>query len=691
MAKRFTGTTQIGTPNLGTGAASGLMALGDKFAQFGRQQLQQAEQQIVEEATKLGEAAFVKGDAPGFKEERFIGGVRSKAFNKGLKHSYLSSLSNDLRQDLAGAERDSPANIREFDTKTGGMRAALESEVDPLVRIEVLQGFDTQTSMARIRVQNKQAVRLRGEQVANANGELSTISDSAQSHAREGDVMNSAVDIQSYNERIDAAVDAEIFDSSTAAAMKSRNSQTVQEQRFIGDIERSAAADGFPVAFQAIEDLPQAPPNDDFTQKEWDTFKAQATTALTKKQTLAIKAEAGQSIELSREISDIQIQARTGTGKPEGIVKRTEELFEAGEITEQERTSIFTNLINKEKTDRKQAIDFSAVAKRLAGNDAIVLDDKSVNQYYSDIVTPSFEGMSDIEIDIQKAHFVDRTKRVPFALKAEVNTFLQSENRDLIVRGSQLIDRFDNTPGLSEREFSSTERAFAEQVVSLSANMAPEEAVVLARQLTDPTNRARIDARTKELAEDKTGFRPVNYRDVVDDHFDPIFGSTKVGGIAGDQLAKEYGDQYEALVKSGMSKDAAKEKSLQLIGRNWAVSEVTDRAMKYPPDQYYMVNGSVDYIRPQLAREINEQGAFPEEIPEDRMFLQATEDTARSASGGKPAYRVVILDDDGTITPFFGGLWFPDQQEELDRIEVENKKLFEKRQKVPEPFARKGN
>jgi len=691
MAKRFTATTQLGTPNLGTGAASGLMALGDKFAQFGQQQLQQAEQEVIEKATELGRAAFTEGEAPEFQEEHFIGGVKSQAFNKGLKHSYLSSLSNDLRQDLAGAERDSPDNVMEFDTKTVGLRAALESEVDPLVRLDVLQGFDEQTTMARIRIQNKQAVRIRGEQVANANGELSTISDSAQSHAREGDLRNSAVDIQSYNESIDAAVEAEIFDVSTAVAMKSSNSQSVQEQRFIGDIERSADVDGFPVAFQAIEDLPQAPPNDDFTQKEWDTFKGQATTALTKKQTLAIKSESEQSIKLSREISDIQIQARTGTGNPEAIVKRVEQLFESGDVTEQERTSIFTNLINKEKSARKQATDLSGVAKRLAGNDAIVLDDKSVNKYYSDILMPSLEGVSSIEQDVQKAHFVDRMKRVPSALKAEVMTFLQSENRDLIVRGSQLIDRFDNTPGLSEREFSNTERAFAEQVVSLSANMEPEQAVTLARQLTDPTNKARIESRTTELAEDKKGFRPVDYRDVVDDHFDPIFGSTRVGDIAGDQLAKEYGDQYEALFKSGMSKEAANEKSLQLIGRNWAVSEVTNRAMKYPPDQYYMVNGSVDYIRPQLAREINEQGAFPEEIPEDRMFLQATEDTARSATGGKPAYRVVILDDDGTIAPFFGGLWFPNQQEELNRIEAENKKLFEKRAKTPEPFARKGN
>ena len=694
MAKRFQGTTQLGVQNLGSGQASQLMNLGDKFAQFGRQKFAEAETAIIQEETQRGQAALVEGEAPQFQEERFIGGVRAKAFNKGLKHSYLASLSNDLRQDLATAEREHPDDVSGFDTKTSGLRAALNEQVDPVARNEVLQAFDSQTTRTRIKIQDTQAKRLRREQVSVANTELSTISNDAQINARSGDVKGSALDIQTYNARIDAAVDADLIDSSKAVSMKSDNSQTVQEQTFIGQIERLSDNEelgGFPAAFKSIDDLPPTPPNNDFTQQEWDTFKGQAVTALTKKQTLAIKAESEQSIELSREISDLNIQARTGTGNPEQIIKRTEELFNTGDITEQERTSIRTNLFNKDKAERKQAVDFSAVAARVAGNDAIVIDDKSVNAYYSQIITPSLEGMSDLESDVQKANFVDRTKRVPSELKAEVNTFLQSDNRDLIVRGSQLMDRFDNVPGLSEREFSTSERAFAEQVVNLSANMAPEEAVLLARQLTDPTNKARIEAKTLELSEDKKGFNNFDPREDVEDHFNPIFGGTKVGDIAGDQLAKEYDDQYEALFKAGMSKEAAKAKSLQLVSRNWSVSDVTGRVMKYAPDQYYQVNGSVDYIRPQLAREINIRGAFPEEIPEDRIFLQATEATARSAAGGKPAYRVIILDDDGTITPFFGGLWHPDQQEELDRVEAENKAAFEKRGKIPEPFSRKGS
>jgi hypothetical protein len=127
-----------------------------------------------------------------------------------------------------------------------------------------------------------------------------------------------------------------------------------------------------------------------------------------------------------------------------------------------------------------------------------------------------------------------------------------------------------------------------------------------------------------------------------------------------------------------MSESSAKEKTWQVLERNWKESAVTGRVMKYRPDDHYAINGDATYIRGQLAEEVNLVGGFAEEIPAERIFIQATEATARSAAGGLPAYRIVILDENGNMAPFYGpedkGLWYPDVQKEMDRVTAENKK-----------------
>lgn len=101
----------------------------------------------------------------------------------------------------------------------------------------------------------------------------------------------------------------------------------------------------------------------------------------------------------------------------------------------------------------------------------------------------------------------------------------------------------------------------------------------------------------------------------------------------------------------------------------------------------------MDYIRDQLFEVVNSGPEIrDEQIPADSIFLQATEDTARLAAGNRPAYRIIIREEDGSLTPFYGpdsDLWVPDMQGEIDRIEAINAQRLERKGKSQRGEARR--
>jgi len=83
----------------------------------------------------------------------------------------------------------------------------------------------------------------------------------------------------------------------------------------------------------------------------------------------------------------------------------------------------------------------------------------------------------------------------------------------------------------------------------------------------------------------------------------------------------------------------------------------------------------VDYIKTQLVNDVNKEFLFAESLTADQVFLQATEDTARTASQGEPEYRVMLVRD-GSIQPLYGFSWKPDQQKQINKVEAENEKVL---------------
>lgn len=688
MARRFEETVNIQQQDLSTGFTQGANTLLNRLQQF-----KGATERLVDVAeTKRGAEEAQEVDlkkvggitqAPekrvaGVLETVLTGGVSTKQYNKSLQTAYLASLGNDTKEAINAIEAENPDNIAQFNEKAAGYASGVLKGVDPSARQQISQFLDNTISNSRLRVHRKNIRKNKSEAEAESLVAATSFANESARLSREGNTVGAGEFLIQSFDVIDGLVESGGLSADRAANMKREIERESTEQTLRGQFDTTVETDGPEAALEQLNQIENKIPKG-WTPDEWDTFVKSEKASLGQELTKAAKLASEVSIEQAREISNIKIQASTGTGDAGKIVQRTETLFNEGKISPSERTSILTKIVNQQKGAIKKAADFAQVAKRYAGDDGIVLEPSVINDYYKENMVEPLSQLDPALKVQQQALFVDRMKHVPDAMRSEITTQLRSGDPDLIADASELIDRIDSTPGLIDRTFTEHDRAFAQQVVSLSANLEPEEAVKLATDLTDPTNQARIDS-IKNVIKDKK--LADEYPSIVQDAFNPFgpFEGTQVGEISLPLITREYKDLFESHYEAGMTENNAKEKALALIKRNWKKSEVTGQVMKYAPDDYYQVSGSVDYIKNQLVNDVNKEFIFEKSVRSEQLFLQATETTARTASQGNPEYRVVMVID-GNITPLYGFTWKPDQQKQIDKVTKENEKaLLERRE-----------
>jgi len=688
MAKRFQETVSIQPQDVSTGFAQGANTLVNRLQRF----KQSSEQLIDVVETRRGaeEAQAVplekvegvtqapKKKKAGIVETILTGGISTAQYNKSLQTAYLASLGNDTKNAINAIENENADNITQFNEKVAGYVSGVLQGADPAVRGQVSQFVEGQIANSRNRVHRATIKKNKSEAAAQSNEAVISFGNESARLSREGNQLGAAESIAQAFTIIDGMVEGGDLASDRAAVMKREIERESAEQSFRHEFDNTINNEGTTEAFKQLDEASKKVPKG-WTPDEWDTFIASEQANINKAVTRQKQVAAQVSVDQAREISNLKIQASTNTGDPSQIVKRTEELFNARKITPSERTSILTNIVNGQKDAQKQAEDFQLISARLAGEDGIVIEGKIVDKYYQENMQQQVNELPPELKSQAQALFVDRMKRIPAGMKLEITTKLRSENPDLIAEASTLIDRVDEIPGLVNRTFTAQDRAFAQQVVDLSSNMVPAEAVKLARQLTDPTDKSRVEAITALIKNEKLR---ENYPGIVQDAFNPIgpFEGTQVDPITLPQITKEYEDLFEAHYQAGMTEDGAREKALSLIKRNWKKSEVTGTVMKYRPDDYYSVAGDVEYIKKQLVSDVNEEFVFAESVNLDEVFLQATETTARTASQGEPEYRVVLIRD-GNLTPLYGFTWKPDAQAQIKKSEKENKKRLEEQRK----------
>jgi hypothetical protein len=194
---------------------------------------------------------------------------------------------------------------------------------------------------------------------------------------------------------------------------------------------------------------------------------------------------------------------------------------------------------------------------------------------------------------------------------------------------------------------SKEQEVFADVAAGLLAVTTEEEALRLAREQTDPSNKPRNEYRMQQLKD-----KGIDYVDAVEDVFDEFWGGVP---DLDDKNRYDMADEYEDLVTSyyllSGDLERAKQKAGSRMRKNWQHSKAFDRWMKYPADSYYNIGGDSSYIKPQLMDWAKENA--PGVNIEDVMLVSDKETGRMVTNGLAPDYLVVAVDNNGEMVNIY--------------------------------------
>ena len=623
--------------------------------------------------------------------------VFGQSFNRSAILAHQAQIEIDNKEELDRIQRDFESDPEGFRNATKAFKAQTLKGMPEELAVIVGQDYDKSVSRRLGMVNDSFFKKEKERQAGVFSNWLESFQDDITNAARAGDEDAVKALQESSLTKINQAIEEGLINPQKAETIKESVAERVEQQKALKQIddvvfnEELSLEDQVKKGQSFFEQLKSNPPKD-LSAEQNEALRSVVGSKVNGLIAELAKKNAEVSIEKQKQISDVEVLINTGAGDPEKLAFKVEELHTTGFITRKERTSLLTKLNNKQKEHAKNAVDFTKVAQKLSGNfPEIVISQKEANQYYDKIVEPQLEGRSTLEVVQKQAEFVEKLKVVPNKMKAQMANNILSGDADLIRQTADFVDRIEEVHGLPEIALSANDRAFIDIVNSLD-NIDPSEAVDIARKQTDPTNKARLDVRSKQIIEEKWetgGTFGDGYADKVKDidAFETFFGSSLITEVNMDQMTKEYKDEVENLYKAGFAKDAAYQKAEKSLVRNWGESQFG--FMKNRPEDYYQVNSdNPEWMKDQLVEELNNQliGGEGFSISKDQVFLQSDDETQRLAAKGEPTYRIIVIDEYGTIkAPVLSdengnpsNRWMPDVTKEEKRLTEESKDFADK-------------
>ncbi|MCP4490137.1 MAG: hypothetical protein GY820_22895, partial [Gammaproteobacteria bacterium] len=127
-------------------------------------------------------------------------------------------------------------------------------------------------------------------------------------------------------------------------------------------------------------------------------------------QTQLAEIQSKKTLDQTRQISNLKVKSKLGIEKPEDLMEETETLFNNGLITGGERTSIITDILKGQQGKADIANNDAEVAKKISGDNAIILDQKTVDDYYERNVQEQIAGLPPSVKIAEQALLVERLK-----------------------------------------------------------------------------------------------------------------------------------------------------------------------------------------------------------------------------------------------------------------------------------------
>ncbi len=659
-----------------TSGAQRLQALAGLSSQVGDIAFQVGAKQRQKEGELAG--AKVQRDeegnivAPEMKSDLTIFG---ESFNRKAVLAYKAQIGLDAKARLEELQNEYKNDPEGYKQQADAAKSGALNGMPPEIADEAALEFDVRIANHYSTLKKDFYKRETEAQQAKAAEWVESKEDDILNAARGGDESKVLELIALNNSKLDSFIEERLIGASKAVQIKENLKERILKQEALGEIDRVIFNDSFTLedkvtkGVEFLEEL-QTQDFEDLDPDQKDALERVVGAKVASLQSQLNKKQSQRSLEHSRIISDLEIAASTGTGDPAEIVEKVEDLFNREILKESERTSILTKLGNKYKKDQKQHDLDELAFRKINGEKDIIIPQKDVNSFYDRNLKNDIDKLEPELKTIAQADIITKLRAVPSSVKQQIQNGVLSGDVELIKQQADLVSRIDDIPGLFDLAVTSNQAAFVEQVVALSESIEPEEAIRIAKENTDPNNKARVDAREYEIKSEK--YR-AKYTDKVEDSFESFFGDDYlVDNINKSHVEQDYKDLFEGYFKNGMSKDKAEEKALKILHANWKDSQFG--FMKYPPEDYYSVGGHAGYIKSQLSRELT-LGNIGLEYDKDDIYLISDEETARRASLGVPNYKVVVFADGALHS--IDGRWSPDVGKEKERQIQENVKPFE--------------
>ncbi len=299
------------------------------------------------------------------------------------------------------------------------------------------------------------------------------------------------------------------------------------------------------------------------------------------------------------------------------------------------------------------------VNKAITGEGYINPKDNKQMQMFDDVYNQQVLNNPDFSIEqkaIGTAEIVKNVGIIPNSLKGRMQqVFRLSNDSNEIAQFSDIFAKVQEQSPQVLNDIPAETKIMANYIAEgMRAGINISERVSSMRNAMLPENAPMIEKRKELLKADS--FQSNINSNIVNlfDGWIPFTGQEIDIDTGINQLvANDYKTAFEQSYLMTEDADSAHKYASNLVKGQYAPSRFADGGiMKHPPEMYYSIpNDNTDWIMNQLLNDVNSESKLQKLLPEN-VFLMSDSKTWRQSATGQPSYKVLIVGDDGYISPF---------------------------------------
>jgi hypothetical protein len=573
-----------------------------------------------------------------------------RSFNEIVTGAYRADVRRQLKEADARLSQQHMNDPEAYQIAMDAFREGITNGLPPELKFPIDEDIKNTTTNTLTSLSTDMFNRERRAGLAAISASMEDMTTDMLNAAREGNTEafdRNAAELLALEER---GVEGGYLDPVAVNQQREQVAKQVERQKVVGGLERIAEyedllpEDRIAMMQEYIGEQTQDF-SEDLSPDERDSIEAELNATLAnevnKAQTLTVQ----QGRNRAQQLHNLKMDAKYGQRPPQDVLNDAYTAFAKGEITGPQMTQIETTIRDNEVKRFEQGQRHAAVFARMGG-ESVMIEQKDVDSTYEAYIAPMIADMEPAQAIAEIANFSIATGIVPKQAKQIIANGIYSENPDAILAAVEMFDRISEVPGL-DVGLSKEQEVFADVAAGLLTVTTPEEALRLAREQTDPSNKPRNEYRMQQLKD-----KGIDYVDAVEDVFDKFWGGVP---DLDDKNRYDMADEYEDLVTSyyllSGDLERAKQKAGSRMRKNWQHSKAFDRWMKYPADSYYNIGGDSSYIKPQLMDWAKENA--PGVNIQDVMLISDKETGRMVTNGLAPDYLVVAVDNNGEMVNIY--------------------------------------